>query len=118
MVAGGQPSGLSFDENVRKECEEEASLPPENLEHLEPTGEVSYRYTTPKGLSSATLVTYDLEMPPGLLPLCSDGEVRELLLSIPPLVSLDLVSLDSVSLALAVPCLGVPCLGVPCIGVT
>ena len=29
------------------------------------------------GLSSATLMTYDLEMPQGLLPLCADGEVEE-----------------------------------------
>ena len=29
MVAGGQPTGMSFQENIRKESEEEASLPPE-----------------------------------------------------------------------------------------
>ena len=75
--AGGQPSGLSFDDNVRKECEEEASLPPEIINELQPTGAVNYRYTTRKGLSTATIVTYDLELPPGLLPLCADGEVEE-----------------------------------------
>ena len=77
VVAGGQPSGLSFDDNVRKECEEEASLPPEIINQLQPTGAVNYRYTTRKGLSTATIVTYDLELPPGLLPLCADGEVEE-----------------------------------------
>lgn len=29
MVAGGQPAGMSFQENIRKESEEEASLPPD-----------------------------------------------------------------------------------------
>jgi len=77
MVAGGQPSGVSFAENVRKECAEEASLPAEALERIESTGLVNYRYTTATGLSSATLMTYDLEMPHGLLPLCADGEVEE-----------------------------------------
>ena len=52
MVAGGQPAGLSFVDNVRKECEEEASLPPAVLERVRPAGLVSYRYTTKKGLST------------------------------------------------------------------
>ena len=52
MVAGGQPAGLSFAENVRKECEEEASLPPEVVAAVRPAGLVSYRYTTRKGLST------------------------------------------------------------------
>jgi len=77
MVAGGQPAALSFDENVRKECEEEASLPPEVIAAIEPAGSVSYRYATPKGLSTKVLMTYDLEMEHGLQPLCSDGEVEE-----------------------------------------
>ena len=39
-------------DNVRKECEEEASLPPEVVAAVRPTGLVSYRYTTRKGLST------------------------------------------------------------------
>jgi isopentenyldiphosphate isomerase len=77
MVAGGQPSVISFDENVRKECEEEASLPPEVIASIECAGSVAYRYTTPKGLSTKVLMAYDLEMPQGLSPLCADGEVEE-----------------------------------------
>merc|ERR1719305_1892794 len=77
MVAGGQPAQISFAENVEKECAEEASLPPEVIASIVPTGSVSYRYATPKGLSSKVLMTYDLEMPDGLAPLCSDGEVEE-----------------------------------------
>jgi len=77
MVAGGQPSAISFEENVQKECEEEASLPPEVVAAIEPAGAVSYRYATPKGLSTKVLMCYDLEMPQSLHPLCSDGEVEE-----------------------------------------
>jgi len=77
MVAGGQPSKISFDENVRKECEEEASLPPNIIAGIVPVGAVSYRYATAKGLSTKVLRTYDLEMPRSLQPLCADGEVEE-----------------------------------------
>ena len=37
---------------MRKECEEEASLPPEVVAAVRPAGLVSYRYTTRKGLST------------------------------------------------------------------
>jgi hypothetical protein len=77
MVAGGQPTRLTFDENVQKECAEEASLPPEVIASIERAGSFSYRYATPKGLSTKVLMTYDLEMPESLAPLCSDGEVEE-----------------------------------------
>ena len=77
MVAGGQPTGVSIAENVRKESEEEASLPPEVVAQITPTGPVSYRYATPKGLSTKTLMTFDVEMPADLQPLCADGEVDE-----------------------------------------
>merc|ERR1712205_42953 len=61
----------------RKECEEEASLPADVIDAIVPAGSVSYRYATPKGLSTKLLMTYDLEMPYRLQPLCSDGEVEE-----------------------------------------
>ena len=41
MVAGGQPAGKSFVQNVKKESEEEASLPPERSE--EHTSELQSR---------------------------------------------------------------------------
>ena len=52
VVAGGQPSGLTFAENCAKECEEEASLPPDVVTALTPTGLISYKYKTRKGLST------------------------------------------------------------------
>lgn len=75
MVAGGQPSGIDFDENVAKECEEEASLPPDVIDRIRPAGMVCYRYAAKKGLSTKILATYDLEMPQGLAPVCGDGEI-------------------------------------------
>eukprot|EP00302_Diacronema_sp_CCMP2436_P045258 CAMPEP_0180054174 /NCGR_PEP_ID=MMETSP0985-20121206/2693_1 /TAXON_ID=483367 /ORGANISM="non described non described, Strain CCMP 2436" /LENGTH=804 /DNA_ID=CAMNT_0021983763 /DNA_START=1 /DNA_END=2415 /DNA_ORIENTATION=+ len=80
MVAGGQPAGLSFTENMRKECAEEASLPPSVVASAVPTGLVSYCYGTRKGLSTKALVTFDLRMPPDLVPFNADGEVDEFVL--------------------------------------
>ena len=59
MVAGGQPSRIDFADNVRKECEEEASLPPEVVAAVRPAGLVSYRYTTRKGLSTKVSGQWD-----------------------------------------------------------
>mmetsp|Transcript_137711 Transcript_137711/g.239351 ORF Transcript_137711/g.239351 Transcript_137711/m.239351 type:complete len:183 (-) Transcript_137711:155-703(-) len=77
FVAGGQPSSMSLLENMRKECEEEASLPPEVVASASATGLVSYRYATRKGLSTKRLITFDVEMPHDLSPICADGEVEE-----------------------------------------
>ena len=76
MVAGGQPSEISFLENVQKECEEEASLPPEVIDRIRSAGLVRYRYAARKGLSTKILATFDVEMPNGLIPVCGDGEVE------------------------------------------
>jgi len=43
----------------------------------EPATRGAYRYATRKGLSTKVLVAFDLEMPDGLVPVCSDGEVEE-----------------------------------------
>jgi len=43
MVAGGQPAGKSFVQNVKEESEEEASLPPEVVANVISTGIVSYK---------------------------------------------------------------------------
>ena len=76
MVAGGQPAAMTFLENVQKECEEEASLPPEVIAKIRPAGLVRYRYAARKGLSTKILTTFDVEMPAGLTPVCGDGEVE------------------------------------------
>ena len=55
FVAGGQPTGMTYQENALKECQEEASCPPEILDNLRPCGQVSYRYATRRGLSTKVL---------------------------------------------------------------
>ena len=77
VVAGGQPAGLCFMENCEKECEEEASLPPDAIASVRSTGLLSYKYKTRKGLSTKVLATFDLPMPPDLIPVCGDGEVED-----------------------------------------
>eukprot|EP00293_Proteomonas_sulcata_P007039 CAMPEP_0184300134 /NCGR_PEP_ID=MMETSP1049-20130417/10612_1 /TAXON_ID=77928 /ORGANISM="Proteomonas sulcata, Strain CCMP704" /LENGTH=525 /DNA_ID=CAMNT_0026610777 /DNA_START=29 /DNA_END=1606 /DNA_ORIENTATION=+ len=77
MVAGGQPADITFMENVQKECEEEASLPPEVVSSIRPAGLVSYRYKTRKGLSTKVLATFDVQVPQGMTPINGDGEVEE-----------------------------------------
>lgn len=75
LMAGGQPYGLSLEENLVKECAEEASIPAALARRAVPTGSVSYRMETDAGLRDDTLFTYDLELPPGFEPVASDGEV-------------------------------------------
>ncbi|CBN74091.1 Adenylate kinase family protein [Ectocarpus siliculosus] len=80
MVAGGQPAGMGFKENMQKECEEEASLPSSLSCKIQPTGQVSYRYGTRKGLSTKFLCVFDLEVPEDFVPYNGDGEVEEFIL--------------------------------------
>eukprot|EP00802_Teleaulax_amphioxeia_P006132 Tamp_06136.p1 GENE.Tamp_06136~~Tamp_06136.p1 ORF type:complete len:810 (+),score=140.67 Tamp_06136:82-2511(+) len=77
VVAGGQPAGLTFLDNCAKECEEEASLPPDVVASLTPTGLISYKYKTRKGLSTKVLATFDVRLPKDLVPVCGDGEVED-----------------------------------------
>ncbi|CAM9139973.1 unnamed protein product [Chrysoparadoxa australica] len=88
MVAGGQPSGLSYRENAEKECSEEACVPAELLEPLVPTGQVCYRYASHKGLSTGLLTVYDLALPKDFVPSNSDQEVDAfILMTIPDVIS-------------------------------
>jgi len=106
IVAGGQPVGLSLMENVIKECEEEAGIPPEIVRpgiDIRPVGVVSYeeakRCVFDNGASSSrndddiesseaffhtisrvVLFTYDLYLPQDFVPTPVDGEVEEFFL--------------------------------------
>ncbi|MET0026654.1 MAG: DUF4743 domain-containing protein [Candidatus Thiodiazotropha sp.] len=77
MVAGGLPYDLSLQENLRKECMEEASIPAELADQAVPVGALTYCRETPIGLKPDTLYCYDLELPPDFRPCNSDGEVAE-----------------------------------------
>lgn len=93
IVAGGQPEGLSLMENVIKECEEEAGIPPEIARpgvNLRPAGVVSYEESQKHILGSSSesfytisrvvLFNYDLYLPKDFVPKPVDGEVEEFFL--------------------------------------
>ena len=80
IVAGGFPYSVSAQDNMRKECKEEAGMPAELADLAIATGAISCRYETPKGVKPETLYCYDLELPADFQPVCTDGEVEEFLL--------------------------------------
>ncbi len=76
LVAGGQPAGLTLEENLVKEAEEEAGLP-EHLARRAVAGwPFRYRLDVPGGLRDDTLFVYDLELPGDFEPRALDGEVE------------------------------------------
>ncbi|MFC7333013.1 DUF4743 domain-containing protein [Rhodocista pekingensis] len=76
LVAGGQPMGLTLAENLRKEAHEEAGLPAAVADRARPVGVISYLLENGSGLKPDTLFCYDLELPDGLVPRNTDGEVE------------------------------------------
>lgn len=77
MVAGGQPAGLGFRENMIKECAEEAAIPETLSQNIQPVGTISYIHETDEGLKPDVMVNYDLELPADFVPRCADGEVEK-----------------------------------------
>lgn len=76
LVAGGQPIGLSLDENLVKEAAEEAGLDAATARRAVPVGAISYTMEMPEGLKRDRLFVYDLELPPDATPVNTDGEVE------------------------------------------
>ena len=76
-VAGGQPSDLGLQENVEKECIEEASISSQLAREARPSSAVAYKYETRKGISPKTLFCYDLQVPTNFVPVNADGEVEQ-----------------------------------------
>ncbi len=77
MVAGGLPHGISLQENLAKECWEEAAIPADLFSQAIPVGYISYRAETLEGFKPDVIYCYDLELPPDFVPQCQDGEVEE-----------------------------------------
>jgi len=70
-------------ENVIKECEEEAGIPPEIARsNIHATGVISYESFEPKRdkVSRVVLFNYDLYLPKDFVPKPVDGEVEEFFL--------------------------------------
>lgn len=80
IVAGGQASGLGLIENVRKECLEEAGIPPDLVDQgLAPAGAISYQNYDPQTemITRAVMYNFDLTLPESFVPQPVDGEVQE-----------------------------------------
>ncbi len=76
VVAGGLPWGIGLEDNLRKECWEEAALPAEIADRARPVGIVSYCRDSDRGLKPDTIYCYDLELPEDVTPRCNDDEVE------------------------------------------
>lgn len=76
LVAGGQPAGLTLEENLVKEGEEEANLPPDLARRAVPVGFISYLMENETGLKEDTMFCYDLELSADFVPRNTDGEVE------------------------------------------
>jgi hypothetical protein len=76
LVAGGLPWGTTLADNLRKECREEADIPAELADRARPVSAVTYCRDSKRGLKPDVMYCYDLELPPGFEPRCTDGEVE------------------------------------------
>ncbi|MEA1889210.1 MAG: DUF4743 domain-containing protein, partial [Pseudomonadota bacterium] len=76
MVAGGLPWHISLEENLIKECGEEAGMAESLARKAIATGTVSYIAESANGIKPDTLYCYDIELPDGFMPVCTDGEVE------------------------------------------
>jgi 8-oxo-dGTP pyrophosphatase MutT (NUDIX family) len=75
LVGGGLPHGLTLAENLRKECREEAGMPATLADQSVAVGAVTYCRDSDRGLKPDVMFCYDLELPEGFEPRCTDGEV-------------------------------------------
>lgn len=76
IVAGGVPSGLTPDQTLVKEAEEEAAIPAELAVQAVPVGRISYAMDRAEGLRRDLLHCYDLALPETFVPRAADGEVE------------------------------------------
>ena len=76
LFAGGIPAGLGPEETLQKEGAEEAGLSRETIDRAVHAGTVRYSTVRPEGLRRDRLHCYDLEMPEGVVPKPTDGEVE------------------------------------------
>jgi 8-oxo-dGTP pyrophosphatase MutT (NUDIX family) len=80
LVAGGLPHGIGLEENLVKECFEEAGMAADLARGARHVSTVRYNAAGPHGLKPDVLYCYDLELPADFRPVNTDGEVAEFLL--------------------------------------
>ena len=76
LVAGGIPAGLSPEECLVKEAEEEASLPADLVVRARRVARLSYIMRNDQGMRRDILHAFDLELPEDFIPRPNDGEVE------------------------------------------
>jgi len=76
LVAGGLPWGLTLEENLHKECREEAGMAESLACRAVAVSAVTYCRDSKRGLKPDVMYCYDLELPPDFEPRCTDGEVH------------------------------------------
>lgn len=77
MVAGGLPHGLSLQENLVKECHEEAGMPENLALQAKAVSAITYNAISEKGYKPDTLYCYDIELSEEFTPVNTDGEVEK-----------------------------------------
>lgn len=75
MIGGGQPIGLTLDQNLCKEAFEEAGIAPSLALTAKLAREINYLLERPDGLRTDTLFIYDMDLPESFVPRNTDGEV-------------------------------------------
>ena len=76
MVAGGLPQGISLEENLIKECQEEAGMPAALAQQATYVGSIAYNRVNANGFRPDVLYCYDIELPATFIPQNTDGEVE------------------------------------------
>lgn len=76
MVAGGLPYGLTAQECLIKECDEEASIPKSLAARATAVGAITYCADTAEGLRPDVQYCFDLELPSYFQPMPRDGEIE------------------------------------------
>ena len=76
FVGGAVSEGLTVLDTAVKEAKEEAGVPLELAQHLQPAGLVSFFHSTSRGVHPNTEFVFDLDLPEDFVPLNTDGEVE------------------------------------------
>ena len=89
MIGGGQPIGLSPEENLCKEAKEEADIDAPLALTAKKIRSLDYHLERNGGMRNDTLFIYDLELPTSFTPRNTDGEVAAFhLMSLPEVAAL------------------------------
>ena len=90
LAAGGLPKGMTPLQNMIKESWEEAKLPTALSKKMISCSWISYLMDTPRGITPDTMFTFDLELPPTVIPK-PDGQEVDSFVCLPASEVYDLV---------------------------